>query len=105
MKRIINFTKENNKYIFKESGDKKLEIDVEDKILNGLDLYNSFFKEYNVDDTFELVDGTSIEDKKEDKMCISIFNKIKELFEEINKSLKIELSTIEDDNIEEGAFF
>lgn len=99
MKRTINFTKENNKYIFKENDAKKLEIDVEDKILNGLDLYNSFFEEYSISDTFELVDETSGEDKKADKMCISIFNKIKELFEEIDKSLKIELLSKEDDNV------
>lgn len=98
MIRTISFSKnsEDNKYIFMESENKKIEIDVENKILNGLELYNNFFKEYNIEDTFDLIDKTNDDDKKTDKMCNAIFNKVKELFEEIDKSLKIELSSKED---------
>lgn len=101
MIRTISFFKnsEDNKYIFMEGEDKKLEIDVENKILNGLELYNNFFKEYSIEDAFELIDNTNDDDKKTDKMCIAIFNKVKELFEEIDKSLKIELSVKDNEDI------
>ena len=39
MKRIIEFYKDNNDYIFKENDNKIFKINIVEKILNGLDLY------------------------------------------------------------------
>lgn len=98
MKRIIEFYKDENNYIFKENQEKKIEISVTEKILNGLDLYNNFFKEFSLEDSFELVDKTNEDVKKNDKVCIAIFTKVKELFSNIEKSLKIELAQNADAN-------
>ena len=91
MKRIINFYKDDNNYIFKEKDDKELVISISEKILNGLDLYNAFFKDYTINDSFEVIDKTSEDEKKNDKMCNAIFIKVKELFSNIEDSLKLEL--------------
>ena len=64
--------------------------------MNGLDLYNIFFKDYNIDDSFEIVDKTSDDDKKNDKMCNAIYTKVKELFSNIENSLKLELKQKDD---------
>ncbi|HIR59286.1 MAG TPA: hypothetical protein IAB38_04475 [Candidatus Onthousia excrementipullorum] len=96
MKRIIEFYKDNNDYIFKENDNKIFKINIVEKILNGLDLYNIFFNDYNINDTFEIIDKTNDNDKKDDKMCIAIFNKVKELFTNIENTLKIELMEKDD---------
>ncbi len=98
MKRTIEFYKDDNNYVFKENGETKFEISITEKILNGLDLYNSFFKEYKITDSFDLIDKTSDDDKKNDKFCFAIFKKVKELFLEIDKSLKMELTQKVDAN-------
>ena len=96
MKRTINFYKDNSNYIFKENDEKLIEISITEKILNGLDLYNTFFKDYNIEDSFEVVDKTSDDDKKNDKMCNAIYTKVKELFSNIENSLKLELNQKDD---------
>ena len=96
MKRTINFYKDDSNYIFKESDEKLIEISITEKILNGLDLYIIFFKDYNIDDSFEIVDKTSDDDKKNDKMCNAIYTKVKELFSNIENSLKLELKQKDD---------
>lgn len=96
MKRTINFYKDDSNYIFKESDKKLIEISITEKILNGLDLYNTFFNDYNIEDSFEIVDKTSDDDKKNDKMCNAIYIKVKELFSNIENSLKLELKQKDD---------
>lgn len=96
MKRTINFYKDDSNYIFKENDDKLIEISITEKILNGLDLYNTFFNDYNIEDSFEILDKTSDDDKKNDKMCNAIYNKVKELFASIENSLKLELKQKDD---------
>ena len=96
MKRTINSYKDDSNYIFKESDEKLIEISITEKILNGLDLYNIFFKDYNIEDSFEIVDKTSDDDKKNDKMCSAIYTKVKELFSNIENSLKLELKQKDD---------
>lgn len=96
MKRTINFYKDDSNYIFKESDEKLIEISITEKILNGLDLYNIFFKDYNIEDSFKIVDKTSDDDKKNDKMCNAIYTKVKELFSSIENSLKLELKQKDD---------
>lgn len=93
MKRIIEFYKENNNYIFEEKNGKKIEIDAKEKILNGLELYNVFFKDYSIEDTFDIVDKTTDDIKKNDKMCLAIYIKVKELFKNIEDTLKSELKS------------
>lgn len=93
MKRTIEFYKDNNNYIFKEKNDKKIEIDAKEKILNGLELYNVFFKDYSIEDTFDIVDKTTYDIKKNDKMCSAIYIKVKELFKNIEDTLKSELKS------------
>lgn len=93
MKRIIEFYKENSNYIFEEKKDKKIEIDATEKILNGLELYNVFFKDYSIEDTFDIVDKTTDDIKKDDKMCLAIYSKVKELFKNIEDALKSELKS------------
>ncbi len=93
MKRIIEFYKENNNYIFEEKNGKKIEIDAKEKILNGLELYNVFFKDYSIEDTFDIVDKTTDDIKKNDKMCLAIYIKVKELFKNIEYTLKSELKS------------
>ena len=93
MKRIIEFYKENNNYIFEEKNGKKIEIDAKEKILNGLELYNVFFKDYSIEDTFDIVDKTTDDIKKDDKMCLAIYIKVKELFKNIENTLKSELKS------------
>lgn len=96
MKRIINFTKEGNKYIFKEvNKDNKIEIDEEEKTLSGLELYNQFFNVYSVEDSFEIVDCTTEADKKDDKICYPIYKKVSELFASIEDTMKLQLSNKE----------
>ena len=96
MKRTIDFYKDDSNYIFKESDEKLIEISITEKILNGLDLYNIFFKDYNIEDSFEIVDKTSDDDKKNDKMCNAIYTKVKELLSNIENSLKLELKQKDD---------
>lgn len=96
MKRTINFYKDNSNYIFKESDEKLIEISITEKILNGLNLYNTFFNDYNIDDSFEILDKTSDDDKKNDKMCNAIYIKVKELFSDIENLLKLELKQKDD---------
>lgn len=92
MKRIINFTKEKDKYVFKEKNcNNKIEIDEIEKTLNGLELYNQFFNEYSIGDSFEIVDCSTEDDKKNDKLCYPIYMKVKELFNSINENLNIEV--------------
>lgn len=96
MKRIINFTKAENKYIFKEENkDNKIEIEEDEKTLNGLELYNQFFNVYSVEDSFEIVDCTTEEDKKDDKICYPIYKKVSELFSSIEEAMKLQLSNKE----------
>ncbi|MBP5446290.1 MAG: hypothetical protein J6Y28_08980 [Acholeplasmatales bacterium] len=96
MKRVINFYKDATNYIFKENDNKLIEISVTEKILNGSDLYISFFKDYNIEDTFEIIDKTSDDEKKNDKMCIAIYTKVKELLSNIENMLKLELRQQDD---------
>lgn len=97
MKRIINFIKKDNKYIFKEvDKDNKIVIDEKEKMLNGLELYTQFFNEYSINDSFEIVDCTTADDKKEDKICYPIYEKVSELFSSIDESMKIQLSNEND---------
>lgn len=96
MKRIINFTKEENQYIFKEENkDNKIEIEEDEKTLNGLELYNQFFNVYSVENSFEIVDCTTEEDKKDDKICYPIYKKVIELFSSIEEAMKLQLSSKE----------
>lgn len=89
MKRIINYTRNGNTYIFQEEGtSNKIEIDVNEKKLSGKDLYENFFINYKSEDTYDLIDKTSEEDKNNDKLCIQVFNKVKELFSNIEDGLK-----------------
>lgn len=94
MKRIINFTKEDNKYVFKEV-DKfnKIEINENEKTLNGLDLYTQFFYDYSIEDSFEIIDCSTVEDKKDDKICYAIYKKVSELFSSIEDTMKIQLDS------------
>lgn len=100
MKRIIKFSidTENNKYIFQENEEKKLKIDIKDKILSGNDLYTYFFKNYQKDDSFEIIDTTTDQDKITDKMCKAIFEKIVELFKTIEKDIKSNIFNEENKN-------
>ena len=94
MKRIINFTKEGNKYIFKEKDkDNKIEINEVEKTLMGLELYNQFFNEYSIDDSFDIVDCSTADDKKVDKICLPIYKKISELFASIENTMKTQLNS------------
>ena len=89
MKRIINYTKNNNKYIFQEEGTlNKIEIDVNEKKLSGKDLYENFFVNYRSEDIYDLIDNTTEEQKNDDKLCSQVFNKVKELFSNIEGGLK-----------------
>ena len=101
MKRTIKYVKDKDKYIFKEENtDNYIEIDVTEKILSGLDLYNNFFKNYNKDDEFELINCTTEDDNKSDKICNGIFQKVKELFETIDKQMKSQIFDDEKENEE-----
>ena len=92
MKRTIKFYKDDKNYIFKESDNNKIEISIGEKKLDGLKLYDAFFKEYNIKDSFEIIDETDDGQKKEDKMCEAIYDKMCELFEKIEKTLERELA-------------
>lgn len=88
MKRIINFKKDKNKnYIFEEQRTKnKLTIDSNNKKLSGKDLYYAFFNDnkFNKDDSFELINKL----KTQNSTDKHIFEKMKDLFKEIEKQLK-----------------
>lgn len=102
MKRIINFKKEDNKYIFKEvDRDNIIEIDENEKTLSGLDLYTQFFNDYSIEDYFEIVDCSTDEDKKEDKICYAIYKKVSELFSSIEDTMKIQLESENNELIKE----
>lgn len=104
MERIINFIKEDNKYVFQEKDkENKIEIDEVEKTLKGLDLYNQFFKDYSIEDSYILNDCTTEEDKGNDKICLAILKKISELFASIEESMKTRLNTSSDDLTESGA--
>lgn len=100
MKRTIKFSidTETNKYIFQENKEKKLEIDIKDKILSGTDLYKSFFKDYQKGDSFEILDTTTEQDKITDKMCKAIYEKIVELFSTIEKDINSEIFSADNTN-------
>lgn len=103
MERIINFIKEDNKYVFQEMDkENKIEIDEVEKTLKGLDLYNQFFKDYSIEDSYVLNDCTTEEDKANDKICLAIYKKISELFASIEESMKTRLNTSSDDLTESG---
>lgn len=103
MERIINFIKEDNKYVFQEMNkENKIEIDEVDKTLKGLDLYNQFFKDYSIEDSYVLNDCTKEDDKANDKICSAIYKKISELFASIEESMKTRLNTNSDDLTESG---
>ncbi len=98
MKRIIKFSidpkKEN--YIFQEDNIQEdniniFKINVKDKILNGKDFYKIFFQNYNPDDKFEFIDNTSDQEKISDKMCKQIYEKMVELFTEVEKTINDEI--------------
>lgn len=94
MKRIINFKKEDNKYVFKEvDKNNKIEIDENEKTLSGLELYTEFFNDYSIEDSFEIVDCSTDEDKKDDKICYAIYKKVSELFLSIEDTMKIQLDS------------
>ena len=88
MKRIINFKKDKNKnYIFEEQRTKnKLTIDSNNKKLSGEKLYYAFFEDnkFNKGDSFKLINKL----KTQNSTDKHIFEKMKDLFEEIEKQLK-----------------
>ncbi len=89
MKRIINYTKNKGVYVFQEEGThNKIKIDINEKKLLGKELYENFFANYNVEDTYAFIDKTTEKQKIDDKFCEQIFNKIKELFLNIETELK-----------------
>ena len=88
----IDAKKEN--YIFQEDNINIFKINVKEKILNGNDFYKTFFQNYKPGDKFKLIDNTTEQEKSNDKMCKPIYEKMVELFTEVEKNINNEVFKI-----------
>jgi len=91
MKRIISFRIEEDEYIFEENNERVLKINKDEKILNGNEIYTNFFKYFSKGDSFEFIDRTTTEEKIKDKLCQPIFEKVQELFKNVESKVKAQI--------------